>query len=277
MSDLGDLSDYLKMGSGVADLSWLDVNEQEYREQDTLPKQNLQIQPDLEALWDHEDKPATAYLEPNTGAPQTMGDLSQVHGHLRASPEDILRSTRMAMMQTTDTARIYQALVSRYDRDSIKAASTVLTPVLSERGLLGRYYIEASDFPTCHTGAKAPIDFVKKHAASAPYVRAKAACVNCIHAGKSTAGGMTCSVLHKQLVVEVPYTEDLAASVEGLQRAKGKQATLSCGRRRAPARRMTSPSGLKPGSNNSSRIAVIANEAKMSLRGRFITLSLRGA
>ena len=40
MGDLGDLGDFLKTG-GVANLDWLDVNEEEYRELDKLPQQNL--------------------------------------------------------------------------------------------------------------------------------------------------------------------------------------------------------------------------------------------
>ena len=143
MADLGNISDFLKTGSGVADLSWLDVDAEAYREQDILPKQNLQIQPDLEALWAHEDKPTTAYLEPNVGRPRTMGDLSEAHGPLSTKPEDITRTARMACMQSVDPQRIYQALVSKYDKGSIHAASSNLTPVLAERGLLGRYYIAA--------------------------------------------------------------------------------------------------------------------------------------
>lgn len=49
MADLGDISSFIKEGS-VANLDWLDVDEKQYRELDTLPKQNLDISPDMQAL-----------------------------------------------------------------------------------------------------------------------------------------------------------------------------------------------------------------------------------
>ena len=52
MADLGDLSGFMKDGSGAgpADLDWLDVDEESYRSTDELPKQNLDIVPELKAL-----------------------------------------------------------------------------------------------------------------------------------------------------------------------------------------------------------------------------------
>ena len=74
MAELGDISSFIKEGS-VANLNWLDVNEQQYRELDLLPKQNLDIAPDMQALWSHEDKSPSTYLVPNKDVPRTMGDL----------------------------------------------------------------------------------------------------------------------------------------------------------------------------------------------------------
>src|SRR5262245_13566936 len=122
MGDLGDLGDFLKEGA-LADLSWLDVDEAKYRAEAALPMQNLDTAPDMEALWDHEHRPATTYKEKDH-LPQTMGDLSQAHGPLRTAPVDIVRTTRLAMMQSADPVRIEQALLARYDRQSILAAKT---------------------------------------------------------------------------------------------------------------------------------------------------------
>lgn len=226
MGDLGDLSSFLKDGSGVVNLDWLDVNESEYREQDRLPQQNLQIAPDLAALWAHEDKPSTAYLEPNqAAAPRTMGDLSQVHGPLRAAPEEIVRALRLAMMQTTDAGRIADALRKRFDADSLKAASRVMAEHLGERGLLGRLYIDAEDFPSCQSGKGLTV--AQKFAAEAAFVRSKVACADCVHAKTGPLGGTNCAQFHKQIVLEVPYTDALADKIEGLQRAKGRAVQAS--------------------------------------------------
>jgi hypothetical protein len=225
MADLGDLSDFLK-DAAVSDLSWLDVNEEEYRKQDRLPMQNLDIAPDLQALWGHQDKPATAYKEKDH-LPKTMGDLSEAHGHLRAAPLEIVRTARLALMQSPDLGRFKAALTARFDRDSLFASKTALTGVLAERGLLGPFYIEASDFPGCHNSPKKVLDFVRRFAGSAPFVVAKPECHGCIHAMRTPTGGSNCAVFHKELVVEVPYSPELAHKVEESQKARGKAVKAS--------------------------------------------------
>jgi hypothetical protein len=224
MADLGDITGLLKEAA-LNDLSWLDVDDKSYRELDTLPKQNLDSAPDLEALWAHEDQPATAYFDKER--PHTMGDLSQSHGYLRAKPEDVLRVARVTVMQSQDPNWIKSALVARFDTESLRGARTALASVLAERGLLGRFYIEAADFPGCHNSPKPATDFVRKHAGDARFVKAKSDCHNCIHASHQTLGGTTCAVFHKELVVEVPYSDALAEQVERLQASKGKAVQAS--------------------------------------------------
>jgi hypothetical protein len=218
MGDLGDLGEFLKEGS-LVDLSWLDVDEAEYRSHDRLPQQNLDIVPDLQALWAREDKPPTTYLEPNTAAlPRTMGDLSQVHGPLRSVPADIVRTARMIMMVTRDPSRIASSLRRMYDSDSLRHARTALASVLAERGLLGTYYIDAADFPNCTNGNSRDVNFVRRQAGQALYVKAKPACTDCLF----RSSGNVCSVFHKQIVLDVPYTQEIAELVEKAQAARGK-------------------------------------------------------
>ena len=234
MADLGDISDFLKEGS-VSNLDWLEVDEAEYRENDTLPKQNLDVIPDLEAAWAHKGESPTNYLVPNvtpvepfrgSGAPHTMGDMSQAHGHLRASPEHIRKTARFALMQSPDLRQLKNALVTRYDNESLQAARGVIAEVINERGLLGKFYIDASDFPNCHKGSAKPADFVKRYAKDARFVIAKPECSGCIHA-QSHQSGETCAVFHKEIQVEVPMTDGLAADVERMQQAQGKQLTVT--------------------------------------------------
>lgn len=223
MADLGDITDFIKEGS-VAKLDWLDVNESEYRDLDKLPKQNLDIAPDLQAMWAHEDKPASAYLVPNTGAPRAMVDLSQAHGMVskEASIEQIVKVARYALMQSTDPARVRHALTSRFDLGVLKAARESLAEVLRERGLLGRYYLAAQDFPGCNQASKKVIAFVRRFANDTRFVIAKSECQGCIH-----NAGDACSVFQKKIVLEVPYSEDLAEAVERSQASKGKQVQAS--------------------------------------------------
>lgn len=229
MADL-DLTDFMKEGSGadVAKLDWLDVDEKAYREADRLPKQNLDIGPDLAVLWSHDDSSSIKFV-PNKGEPKTMADLSQLHGPVGKS-EDLVRVARLAIMQTTDPRRISHALTSRFDSDMIRAGKTALAGVLAERGLLGRFYIEASDFPDCSKGGKSSAEFVRRFAGEAKFVLAKDSCEGCLHRRQAIVGGSShCSVFHKEIVLEVPYTDALAAEVERLQSAKGKAVQASTG------------------------------------------------
>ena len=229
MSDLGNLSDFFKEGS-LSNLDWLDVDEKAYRELDTLPKQNLDTVPDLEAQWSHEDRNPSAYFVPNRDlagypvdprvpeAPSTMGDLSQAHG--------LLRTARLALMQSSDLRRWQETLRSRYAKDNLVQAKTALAGVLAERGLLGRYYIDAEDFPGCgQSQARKASQFVKQFAGEAKFVKTKTACEGCSH-NVAVGGAHHCGVFHKQLVVDVPYTDQLAAKVEAEQQAHGRQASV---------------------------------------------------
>jgi hypothetical protein len=237
MGDLGDIGNFLKEGSvPVSDLSWLDVDEAKYRRDSVVPKQNIDIRPDLQALWSHQDKPSTTYFVPNVvpvppfkGGDQvrTLGDMSQVHGPLQKGTdllgEGLRRLARVTLMQSSDLNRLRDALVKRYDLGTIQAHRHVLTEVLQERGLLGKVYIAAEDFPTCSKGHSVPSQFVRKFAAEAPYVVAKDNCAGCTYAKTGPVGGQNCAVFHKEIVMEVPYTEALAQAVEETQRAKGKE------------------------------------------------------
>jgi len=221
MSEIGDIG-YIMKDATVADgetpanLDWMMVDESVYRKEDTLPKQNLDVVPDLKALWSHEGQPSTNYLIPNAGAPHTMGDMSQLHGPLRSEPADILRGARLAMMRTTHAGRIAESLRTRFG-SRLASVKSALAGVLAERGLLGRYYIDAADFPTCNTGRPEAAEFVRRFAGKAPYLKAKDTCQECRH-----ANGNHCAVFNKELVVEVPYTTELAVAIE---RSQGKAAT----------------------------------------------------
>lgn len=241
MGDLGDLSDFFKEGR-LSNLDWLDIDEEKYRAgeypaQGALPRQNLDTTPDLEALWSHEDRPSTAYFVPNkelvrpypgAGPVHTVGDLSEMHGRLRSQGDDIARVTRYAMMQSTKPEDIRRQLVARFDRVTLEANKTVIASVLTERGLLGKLYIAAADFPECRRVSKASTAFVRRHALDAKFVLAKPECSDCTHA-KHVGNGTLCSVFYKQIVPEVPYTEQLAEEVERTQQVFGKNLASSHG------------------------------------------------
>lgn len=230
-----DLGNFLK-DSAVADLDWLDVDEQKYRETDALPKQNLDVQPDLEALWAREDESPTAYVVPNKvmvptpglGTPHTMGDMSRMHGPLRSQADEIRRLARLALMQSTDISRFHNELIKRVGSNEVlKQHRDVLVEALKERGLIGRLYVAAEDFPTCAQGGQTS-EFVRRYAKDARYVVAKKACGDCSHC-TTTAGASHCGVFHKQIELEVPYSDELAEAIERAQEGQGRNVQASEG------------------------------------------------
>lgn len=231
MSEL-DLDYFLKEGS-IANLDWLDVDEKDYRELDNLPKQNLDVSPDLEALWARGDEDPVKYVVPNKVMvptpgiedPKTMGDMSQLHGKLRAHAEEIRKVARLALVQSADLGRFQTELQNRFDLETLRANKDVLASVLKERGLLGRLYVAAEDFKTCATST-GPADFVRRYANDAQYVLAKTACGDCCHA-KQSGGKNHCGVFHKEIQLEVPYSEELARAVERAQAGVGKAVQAS--------------------------------------------------
>jgi len=215
-----DLGNFIKEGS-VANLDWLDVDEEEYRKLDTLLKQNLDIQPDLEALWAREGESPTAYLIPNVVTvptpgikdPKTMGDMSQAYGNLRTQAAEIRKVARLALMQSSDLGRFKDELVKRFGIEPLRENRIVLAEIIKERGLLGKLYIDSKDFPTCSQGGKGSA-FVKKYASKTRYVIAKEACEGCSQAHTSSTGACHCGIFHKEVKVDIPFSDALAEEVE---------------------------------------------------------------
>lgn len=234
MGDLGDLGDFFKSGS-LSNLDWLDIDEEKYRageypSQGPLPHQNLNLVPDLEAIWSHEDRPSTSYFVPNkdlvrpypdANQVNTMGDLSETHGRLRSQGDDVARVTRYAMMQSVRPEDIRRQLRAHFDQETLRAHGSTIASVLGERGLLGPIYIAASDFPGCQNAPKSATTFARRYAPQARYLVAKLDCSQCLMA-KDVGSGLTCSVFHKQIIPEMQYTDDLAERVERDQAALGK-------------------------------------------------------
>lgn len=233
MSDL-DLTHVLA-SAGPGNFDWLEVDEREYRALDRLPEQNLDIVPELKAQWSHENRDPLAYFVPNRDlagypqdprvpeAPHTMGDLSQVHGPIHQD-SPLLKVARFALMQSTDPRQWQETLTTRFSKNEITAHREALTKLLDERGLLGRLYVAANDFPSCAEGTEAAA-YVRRYASEAKFVVEKQACGECCHKQTTLSGAGRCGIFHKELVPQVPYTDALAQQVETDQVARGVQAS----------------------------------------------------
>jgi len=130
MAELGDISKLIEGSEGPANIDWLNVDEAEYRETDVLPKQNLDIVPDLQAAWSHQDAPAHGNLEPNTGEPHTMLDVG-LAGPKAATIEEIEGVAKKALDASSNVPAMVKFLASAFDSPSLQAAQTTLRTLVA--------------------------------------------------------------------------------------------------------------------------------------------------
>ncbi|MFA5202929.1 MAG: hypothetical protein WC708_00750 [Lentisphaeria bacterium] len=204
-SGLGDISSILH-NQGVSDLSWLNVDPEEYRKFEALPKQNLDIIPELQTAlaWDGKDERVQSInpIRPHTTVNTNPLDTPEATLRSKSSVRDRLAEY---VMEGKSEKEIAKNLLLQFSPEQLRSASTEASQVLGERGLLGNIYVDASHFPRC--AQEGPHrDFVAKHAKRALYVLAKNSCPGCV----CNQGGR-CASFQKRVVREIPYAEALAA------------------------------------------------------------------
>lgn len=224
MGDLGNLADFFEETAGPVDHEWLAVDPSEYGASEALPQQNLDMVPDLKALWSHADRDPSVYAVPNRGMLENFGDASLRHAEPPASltKEAMTRAARQILLVNQEPAAFFDALRRNHDLSTLRAHKGVLASVLAERGLLGPFYLDSLDFPGCNK--REGVALAHQWYASTPYVLAKPDCGGCVFASKEL-GKDHCSVFAKTLVATPPYTEAEALRVEGAQAARGVQAS----------------------------------------------------
>lgn len=201
-SGLGDISD-LMHNQSVSDLSWLSVDEDMYRAAEALPKQNLDIIPELQTALTYEDDervPSLILMRPHTIVNQNP--LDRPSATLRAAASGLVRN-RVAkyVIAGLDARTTSEKLQFEFSPEDLRAAVSDVQPILDERGLLGNVYVNAEHFPRC---AQEGSDrkFVANAAPRALFVLAKEQCTNCVH----NKNGV-CASFKKRIVDEIPYTQ----------------------------------------------------------------------
>jgi hypothetical protein len=199
-NNLGDITSILH-NQGVSDLSWLMVNEEEYRRAETLPKQNLDIIPDLQKALARDDDgvPGIIPLKPHTIVNRNPIDT-------QVSPIDmsvpIRNRTARMVMAGLPVEEIRKRLALEYSPGDIHCATSAINEVLYERGLLGNAYINSEHFPHCATNINEQ-KYARTYGKRALFVLAKDQCVDCV----CNKGGFCSSLDSKQLVDEIPYAK----------------------------------------------------------------------
>lgn len=204
-SGLGDIWDVLH-NRGVSDLSWLDIDPEDYHKAEALPKQNLDIIPELQRALTFEDSdvPKLIPLRPHTMV--NTNPLDPPGAPARNVAPEIVNRVARHLMSGHPPKHIKERIFLEFSPSQVRAASSGISSVMSERGLLGNVFIDARHFPRCAQDGDDK-KFVAARASGAQYILAKSECSGCIH---NKCGN--CANLHKRLVDAVSYDRRMFAS-----------------------------------------------------------------
>lgn len=216
-SGLGDITEIMHNQGPVSDYSWLAVNEQDYRDAEALPRQNLDIIPELTAALTYDEKDdilRATPLRPHTIV--NTNPLEDKGPSVRPSALTAVVNKVASYVVANKPAREIQArLQAEFSPAEINAAGPQIKEVLCERGLLGNIYIDAKHFPRCAQQGPHK-EFVARHASNASFILAKDACHGCVH---HKCG--QCAVFKKRVVASIPYNlKTFAHYAPGLVNAK---------------------------------------------------------
>lgn len=204
-SGIGDITEVMS-SQGVSDLSWLDVNEEDYRAGEALPKQNLDMIPELQSAlsWDGKDPrvPELSPLRPHTVVNRNPLDAPQATLRSNSSVPNRLAAYVLSGM---DDRTIAQRMSLEFSPEQLSASHAEAAEIIGQRGLLGNVYVDSKYFPRCAQDGPHR-ELVAKTAKRALFVLAKDACGNCV-CNKSGS----CSSFKKRLTAEIPYGSKLAA------------------------------------------------------------------
>ncbi len=205
---IGDIGEVVRAARGVADLSWLVVDEEEYRKQEALPMQNLDIVPELQkalAMTDGDDIPhaipATPYVMVNRN-PLDTPDRPKTDLSI-----PIRNRVARMIMEGAPPRIIHDRILLEFSPTDVRLAADAIREVVSERGLLGNVFVDASHFPDAARSSKERKAAKSLGKGAMFVIGGCGGCdgCNCHETGVcSTFGG-------KRVVDEVPYSAKLAA------------------------------------------------------------------
>jgi len=204
-SGLGDISDILH-NRGLSDLSWLDVDPEDYHKAEALPKQNLDVIPELQRALSFDDGnvPTLIPLRPHTIV--NTNPLDPPGAPARNVAPQITNTVAKHVIAGRHPRFIGEQIMLEFAPSQVRAAAENVSSVLSERGLLGNVYIDARHFPRCAQDSEDK-RFVAVRAVNAEFVLAKDECADCVHNRNGN-----CANLHKRLVDNISYDRKMFAS-----------------------------------------------------------------
>lgn len=222
-STLGDITKLVDEKS-VVDLSWLNVNEEDYRRLEALPKQNFDVIPELAGFFNGDDSTVTYQHEHtivNSVPQDTLGYSSNENS---SKVRNRFASFLTAGMKWNEAVRRIALEFSPQEIGSSDIAS-----LKSEYGLLGNVYIDSNHFPKCHSDKKTHA--VASKATKSIYVLAKDNCSGCVSNQNNRCGVLG----QKILVSSVPYGPALARTYLPVLTSENKPLRISAETIKAPS------------------------------------------
>jgi hypothetical protein len=196
----------LMHNQGLSDLSWLAVDEKTYREFEALPKQNLDMIPELQKAVSMQDGvPHVAPLRPHTIVNQNPSDTLAVSGVDLTTP--IRNRVAHLVMAGMAPEQIPARLSLEFAHGDIVLAADAIREVLAERGVLGNVYVDAKHFP------RAAFDKKERKLARDLSKNALYVVGGCGGSGNCNCheNGICATFGGKRVVAEVPWGSKLAA------------------------------------------------------------------
>jgi hypothetical protein len=218
---MGDITS-LMHNQGLADLSWLAVDEKEYRAYEALPKQNLDMIPELQkAVSMAEGVPHVVPLRPHTVVNRNPSDTLPVSAIDISAP--IRNRVARLVMAGLPVEEIPKRLSLEFAHGDIILAKEAIQEVLRERGVLGNVYVDAKHFPRAASDPKER-KLAQQLGKGAMYVLGGCGGTR----GCSCSQTGFCSVFGgKQVVSEVPWGPKLAARFAPRLAAEKRQFDMS--------------------------------------------------
>lgn len=236
MAKIGDLKDLLGTPDTPNHLKWLDVDGVDYREfVEALPKQNLQVIPDLEAAWSFlgDQSPYNLSSDHMERVSPFWSDVTPPRISDAEMEQTLLTYLRQNLSRGYTVAQTHEMLERGFSADVLKRHASVIEDTFKrEAGLLGVVYDDARLYPRCAS------EKGKKIKTAARYLLAKSSCGSCVQHQNGR-----CAVMDKEIVFDVDYSEDLWDEIApskfiSLEDKFAKLATLPVRRRIQVAHKM---------------------------------------
>lgn len=199
---IGDV-DRIMHNQSVSDLSWLSINEEEYRASEALPKQNLDIIEDLQHALVREEGDDVPKVLPLR--PYVMVNSNEQPYTYQNIDSQVIKKTASYVIDQEDPRDLVNKLILEFPKNDLQRLSSDISRLVKERGLLGNVYVVPEHLDRCHnpTGRDKGVLSNSKRSL---FVVASNKCSGCVC---NSSGN--CTSLKKRIVSSVNYTPKLAS------------------------------------------------------------------